>query len=99
VGDSDSTPQAGKQARFEDLLEFPTDFTFRVVAASLPQMAATAIGTVERLTGSPGKLLSTQPSRNGKWTVYRIETTVASADQIRTAYQVLSDIPGVRMVL
>ena len=98
-----SNPESPKsfeeRARFEDLLDFPTAFTFRVVAAAIPRVARDATARLERMTGASASVLSTQPSRTGKWSVYRIETTVASADQIRDAYDMLAKIDGVRMVL
>ncbi len=91
--------EAGKKARFEDLLEFPNAFTFRVVCAALPRAAANAVESLERLTGRSAAVVSTQPSRTGKWTVFRIQVEVANADQIRSAYTLLTELSGVRMVL
>jgi putative lipoic acid-binding regulatory protein len=91
--------QDQKQARFEDLLDFPTEFKFRVVCEARPGIAAQVTACLERLTGSTAAVRSTQPSRNGTWTVYRVETVVQSAVQIRTAYSELAAVEGVRMVL
>jgi putative lipoic acid-binding regulatory protein len=99
VSEPDAPKSFEERARFEDLLEFPTAFTFRVVAAALPRVARDATASLERMTGTTASVLSTQPSRTGKWSVYRIGTTVASADQIRAAYDMLAKIDGVRMVL
>lgn len=96
---TDDSPGAEKKARFEDLLDFPTAFTFRVVCAALPRMAEDAARCLERLTGEAAVLTSSQPSRTGKWTVHRIEATVHDADQIRAAYTELAALSGVRMVL
>lgn len=96
----DQAPAKGeKQARFEDLLEFPTAFKFRVVCAALPKVAERATACLERITGSAASVVGTQPSRNGTWQVVRVETTVVSADQIRLAYDELAKVDGVRMVL
>ena len=99
MSDPDAPKSFEERARFEDLLEFPTAFTFRVVAAALPGVVRDCTAQLERLTGEGAKLLSTKPSRTGKWSVYRIETTVSSADQIRVAYDLLAAVSGVRMVL
>ena len=99
MSESDASKSFEERARFEDLLEFPTAFTFRVVAAAIPRVARDATASLERMTGASAKVVSTQPSRTGKWSVYRIETTVASASQIRSAYDMLAKIDGVRMVL
>lgn len=87
------------QPRFEELLEFPTPYVFRVICASLPRAAQDATACLERLTGLPAHVDSRQPSRNGRWTVYRVSTVVASADQLRRAYALLGEVDGVRMVL
>ena len=99
VSDSDAPKSFEERARFEDLLEFPTAFTFRVVAAASPRIAHDATACLERLTGGAAVVLSTKPSRTGKWSVYRLQATVASADDIRTAYDLLAKVSGVRMVL
>lgn len=93
-------PSVGEtKARFEELLEFPNAFTFRVVCAALPRAKAMTIDCLEGLTGRVATLRSTQPSRTGKWTVLRVQVEVSSADQIRQAYTLLNDLDGVRMVL
>jgi putative lipoic acid-binding regulatory protein len=94
-GDAD----AGKKARFEDLLDYPNAFTFRVVCAALPRAESDTTECLERLTGQSATIVSTQASRTGKWTVFRIQVEVATADQIRTAYTVLNELDCVRMVL
>jgi len=99
VSASNEAEGGQKKARFEDLLEFPTSFVFRVVCAALPRVSADAVACLERLTGTSATVVSTNPSRTGKWTVYRIETTVHSADEVRTAYDQLAAVSGVRMVL
>ena len=88
-----------QRARFEELLEFPTAYTFRVVCASLPRAQAGATDCLERLTGQPAQVLSTQASRTGKWTVLRVRVEVSSGDQIREGYALLTELDGVRMVL
>ena len=99
MSESDEAKTFEERARFEDLLEFPTEFTFRVVAAASPQVARDSTECLERLTGMSVSILSTNPSRTGKWSVYRVQATVASADQIRTAYDELAKVSDVRMVL
>ena len=95
----DSSSPPDRQARFEDLLEFPNAYTFRVVCAVLPRAQANVIDCLERLTGRSATLRSTRASRTGKWTVLRVEVEVSSADQIRLAYTLLDELDGVRMVL
>jgi len=94
-----NTSEWDKKARFEDLLEFPNAYTFRVVCAALPRAEADTTACLERLTGQPARVVSTKPSRTGKWTVLRVQVEVASADQIRHAYTLLDALDGVRMVL
>ena len=99
MSESDAPKSFEERARFEDLLEFPTEFTFRVVAAASPMVSRDSMACLERLTGTSAHVLSTKPSRTGKWSVYRVQATVNSAAEIRTAYDLLAKVAGVRMVL
>lgn len=93
AGASDSKP------RFEELLEFPADYTFRVVGEDGPHYSRTVTDCVERVVGRACRVVSQQPSKTGKWLVVRVATTVHSADEIRAVYGALDGVPSVRMVL
>ena len=63
-----SNPESPKsfeeRARFEDLLDFPTAFTFRVVAAAIPRVARDATARLERMTGASASVLPMTKSRS-----------------------------------
>jgi putative lipoic acid-binding regulatory protein len=85
--------------KLEELVEFPADFTFRVVAADAHGLAERLRALVAGVVGREPHGVSEQPSRKGNWRSVRITARVESADEIRAAYAALKEVPGVRMLL
>jgi putative lipoic acid-binding regulatory protein len=87
------------RARFEDLVEFPSVFVFRVLAHAsedLPERCAAAVlADVHREV----EAIEVKPSGKGNYVAVRVGVTVASADEIRSLYTALHAVSGVRMVL
>ncbi len=84
--------------RFEDLLEFPTEFTLRVIGAS-GDLPARAAERAERMLGRAVLSVDTAQSREGNWVVARVTVRVESAPELRELYALLHGMEGVRMVL
>ena len=87
------------QKRFEDLLEFPCLFVFRVVAASGEQTRKGCEQTLKAVLSRPAEAVEVKPSSKGTYQVIRLGVTVISADEIRALYDALNAVDGVRMVL
>jgi len=90
---------AQPQARFEELVEFPSVFVFRVLAHSAEDLEARCVAAVEAHLGRRVEAVSQAPSSKGAYTSVRIGVIVTSADEIRATYTMLGALPGVRMVL
>ena len=95
---SSSTPDAA-QSRFEDLLQFPCEFTFRAVGDTGPTVEAAARAAVAVTLGRPVGRVEQQPSRKGNYLVLRLTAVVLSADEIRAVYAALDGVDGIRMVM
>jgi putative lipoic acid-binding regulatory protein len=91
------TEKSGK--RFEDLLSFPCLFVFRVVAHTGEGTRHACEGVLRTVLSRPAEAVEVKPSSKGNYQVIRLGVTVISADEIRTLYDALNDVEGVRMVL
>ena len=88
-----------KQPELEELVDFPTTFTFRLVADSHPEMERRCAAAVTNTLDRPILGTNTKPSKNGKFTSVRIMATVVDADEIRACYAALHGLDGVKMML
>ena len=87
------------EKRFEELLEFPCLFVFRVVAHTGEQTRLACEAVLQDLLSRPAEGVEIKPSSKGNYQVIRLGVTVISADEIRALYTALNDVDGVRMVL
>jgi len=88
-----------KARRFEDSLDFPAAYTFRVVSDADEAICTLCVAVItEMLSRAPSRVVC-QPSRSGTFAVYRITATVDAAEQIRAIYDTLIDVEGVRTLL
>ena len=87
------------RARFEDLVVFPSVFTFRAVGAAEDAYLARCVARVEQLLGRPVERSDTRPSSQGRWVSVRLAVEVRTADEIRAVYAALHEVDGTRMVL
>ena len=87
------------QNNLDELIEFPTSFTFRAVAATLPGLPQACATAVEQALGRPVEGITEQPSSQGKWTSVRITTRVENADEVLAGYSALKAVDGVKMTL
>lgn len=87
------------QKRFEELLSFPTAFTFRAVGTADAAVQAACQDALAATLGRAAEQVAIQPSRAGSYWVIRLTATVHSGDEIRAVYAALDAVPQIRMVL
>ncbi len=87
------------QPPLEELLAFPTDFTFRVVCRDADGLAERVREAVSNTLGRAPEAVDQQPSKKGTFRSVRVRTRVHDADEVRAVYAVLGDLPGVQMLL
>ena len=87
------------QKRFEELLDFPCLFIFRVLAHTGEQTRIACEDVLQKVLSRPAEGVEVKPSSKGNYQVIRLGVTVISADEIRTLYDALNAVEGVRMVL
>jgi len=84
---------------FEELLDFPSLFVFRVIADSGAAIQVAIIAAAEASLGRSIEGVESKPSAKGRYTVHRVGAMVISAAEIRATYTALHEVDGVRMVL
>ena len=92
-------PVSDSPNSLDQLIEFPTSFTFRAVAATLPGLPQACAAAVEQALGRPVEELTEQPSSKGKWTSVRVTIEVQNADEVLSGYSALKAVDGVKMTL
>jgi len=86
------------KTKFDEYLEFPCPFTFKVMGAAHEQLADQVVEVVQQ--HAPGSYTPrVRPSAKGNYHSVSISVTVTSKDHIETLYQALADIETVVMVL
>ena len=83
----------------EELLEFPTSFTFRVVATERPDLEEDVVERVGRILDRPNLQVGRQASSRGSFTSIRVTAVVTTADEIRSVYASLQGVQGLHMLL
>ncbi len=84
--------------KLKDLLEFPCDFTFKIVGVARSDL----VNDVEKVMMKYAKVIDTpkiQPSSKGNYEAISLSMRAENIEQIETLYKVLAEIDGVRMVL
>ncbi|MBA3988050.1 DUF493 family protein YbeD [Aliidiomarina maris] len=86
------------QTKFDELLDFPCDFTFKVMGLTSPTLQDQIVSVVQQ--HAPGDYRPQQrPSSKGNYTSISISVVVTSKDHVETLYRELSAIDDVRYVL
>lgn len=84
--------------RFEELMEFPASFPFKVVGEADPLLADKVVAVVQKHV--PGDYSPTSKvSSKGTYNSVTIRVTVQNKDEIETLYKELAAITGVKRVL
>ncbi|MCW9710661.1 DUF493 family protein YbeD [Avibacterium sp. 21-586] len=86
------------QKQLKDLLEFPCNFTFKVVGTNRPDLADDVIAVVQQYVKGD---YNPRENISGKGTYKSISVDIVAENikQVETLYQELAKIDGVRMVL
>jgi putative lipoic acid-binding regulatory protein len=87
------------EPRFEDLVDFPTTMTLRVMCAAEPGIRDRCVQRAERITGHPVQAVAARSSAKGNYIAHHLEVLADSADQLRKVYAGLKALDGVRLVL
>lgn len=86
------------QTKFDQLLDFPCDFTFKVMGLTGPTLQDEILEVVQK--HAPGDYRPKQrPSSKGNYTSVSISVVVTSKEHVELLYRELSAIEDVRYVL
>lgn len=86
------------QTKFDEYLEFPCSFPFKVVGYAKPDLVDKVVAVLQQ--HAPGEYSpSLKDSGKGNYQSVTVQVTVTSKEHVETLYQALSDIDIVRMVL
>jgi putative lipoic acid-binding regulatory protein len=83
----------------DDLVDFPSVFTFRVVARATDALKGQVREIVEQCLERPAMNVGIQASSSAKFASIRVTVTVVDADEIRNTYAALKNVPDLKMLL
>ena len=84
----------------DGLLEFPSDYTFKVLGLADAAFSAQLVKTIISVLGREDTpALTTRKSAKGKYASVTLHVHVFSADEVYAIYAALAALPDVRMVL
>ena len=83
---------------FDELLEFPCVFAFKVMGVAGPELMGDVISVIQK--NAPGDYAPTvKPSSKGTYHSLSVPVTVKSKEQIETIYNELNQLESVRYIL
>lgn len=83
----------------DELVDFPTTFTFRVVAQASDALEGQVREIVEGCLSRPAMNVGAQASSGGRFTSVRVMVTVLDADEVHRTYKALNEVPNLKMLL
>ncbi|MCH8502630.1 MAG: DUF493 family protein YbeD [Aliidiomarina sp.] len=84
--------------KFDELLDFPCDFTFKIMGVATDSLADEVIAVIQE--HAPGDYSpEIRPSSKGNYYSVSVSVVVTSKIHVETLYRSLSDIDDVRYVL
>lgn len=87
-----------EQPTLRELLEFPCQFTYKVMGYAKPELTDKVLEVIQR--HAPGNYSpKVKPSGKGTYNAVSITITATSIEQVETLYKELGEIDIVRMVL
>lgn len=90
--------QQQEQPKLKDLLEFPCQFTYKVMGYAKPELPDLVLSVIQR--HAPGDYTpKVKPSAKGNYHSVSVTITATHIDQVETLYKELGEIDIVRMVL
>ncbi len=91
-------PLQSISTKFDELLEFPCGFPFKVLGLTRDTLADDVVAVLQQ--HCPGDYVpTTKPSAKGTYLSVTVNCTVESKEQIETLYLALANIEGVKGVL
>ncbi|PTB83300.1 hypothetical protein C9928_03875 [Pseudidiomarina aestuarii] len=88
-----------EKTRFDELVEFPCHFTFKVMGVATPELPDKVVAVAKAHAPHDDYAPSVKPSSKGNYHSVSIRIRVESQTHIETVYRALSDIDEVRYVL
>lgn len=87
-----------EQPKLKDLLEFPCQFTYKVMGYAKPELPDLVLEVIQR--HAPGDYTpKVTPSSKGTYDAVSVTITATSIEQVETLYKELGEIEIVRVVL
>lgn len=84
--------------KFDELLDFPCQFPFKVLGVSHPELADQVISVLQ--LHAPGDYVpTTKPSAKGNYLSVTVTVTATSKEHLETMYEALGKLELVRVVL
>ncbi|WP_026349332.1 DUF493 family protein YbeD [Arsukibacterium perlucidum] len=88
-----------KDTKFDQYLEFPCQFNFKVLGLAEPQLVDEVMSVICRHTDATDYSPNVKPSAKGNYHSVSVKVTVTSKDHIELLYTELGKIELVRYVL
>ena len=83
---------------FDELLDFPCVFAFKVMGIAGPELMTEVLSVIQK--NAPGDYAPTvKPSSKGTYHALRVPVTVTSKEQIETIYNELNELESVHYIL
>lgn len=87
-----------EKTKLNELLEFPCDFTYKVMGEAHPELADKVIEVIQK--HAPGEYEPVvKPSAKGNYHSVSITINATHIDQVEKLYKELAEIERVKMVL
>lgn len=87
-----------QKTRFDELVEFPCNFTFKVMGLAKPDLPDAVVAVAQE--HAPGDYTpAVKPSSKGNYHSVSIQIRVESQSHVETLYQALAALEDVRYVL
>ncbi len=88
--DGDRGPDLGRLSRERPILDYPVDYTFKIIGLASDDFAEHARRLVARVVGeAPAGRVVVRASKGGKYHSVSVVATLRSEEQRRAVYQVL----------
>lgn len=86
------------KTKLNELLEFPTPFTYKVMGAAEPELVEDVMTVIQR--HAPGEYAPlVRPSSKGNYHSVSVTITATHIEQVENLYTELGELERVRMVL
>jgi uncharacterized protein len=87
------------ETRFEELMEFPADFTFRLIARSSAELVGRCEALLVGVLGRPILKVESNVTSSGRWTAVHVSAQVQDAGELRACYAALAGLEGLQMLV